>query len=219
MNNMQKMGGIAALIEAITFIVGFALLVTLLAPMVSGELSTVELVEFMMDNQMIIYTWNLVIYVAFGVFLIVLSLALYERLKAGSLMIMQTATSLGMIWSGLVIASGMVANIGTAAVVDLYATDPSQAGTVWLSISAVQNGLGGGNEIVGGLWVVLISWAGLRSKDLPTALNTLGLIVGGAGVATLVPPLTDLGAIFGLGLIVWFIWVGIILLRYHKNAS
>lgn len=216
-NNMQKMGGIAALIEAITFIIGFALLTTLLAPMATGELGATELVQFMMDNQTVIYTWNLVIYVAFGVFLIVLSLALYERLKEGSPTIMQTATALGLVWSGLVIASGMVANIGTSAVIDLYANDPTQAGTVWLSISAVQNGLGGGNEIVGGLWVVLISWAGLRSKDLPTALNTLGLIVGGAGVATLIPPLTELGAIFGLGLIAWFIWVGIILIRNRAS--
>jgi len=171
----------------------------------------------MMENQTIIYTWNLIIYVAFGVFLILLTLALHERLKGQTPMLMQTATSLGLIWAGLVIGSGMIANIGTATVIDLYATDPSQASTVWLAIEAVQNGLGGGNEIVGGLWVVLISWAGLRSKDLPTALNTLGLIIGGAGVATLIPPLTELGAIFGLGLIAWFIWVGIFLLRSQQQ--
>jgi len=217
MNNSQKLGGVAALLEAITFIIGFALLTTLLAPMASGELSGTELIAFLTDNQMIIYTWNLIIYVAFGVFLILLTIALHDRLKADSPMIMQTASSLGLIWAGLVIASGMVANIGTATVVGLYELDPTQASTVWQAIAAVQNGLGGGNEIVGGLWVILISWAGLRSKDLPTALNTLGLIVGGAGVATLVPPLTELGAIFGLGLIAWFIWVGIILLRSKQQ--
>lgn len=217
MYRMQKLGGVSALIEAVTFIIGFALLTTLLAPMASGELASNELITFMMENQTIIYTWNLIIYVAFGVFLIVLALALHERLKGQTPMLMQTATSLGLIWAGLVIGSGMIANIGTATVIELYATNPSQASTVWVAIEAVQNGLGGGNEIVGGLWVVLISWAGLRSKDLPTALNTLGLIIGGAGVATLIPPLTELGAIFGLGLIAWFIWVGIFLLRSQQQ--
>ena len=73
-------------------------------------------------------------------------------------------------------------------------------------------GLGGGNEIVGGLWVLLVSWIALRDV-LPKALNYLGMIVGVAGIVTLVPALTEVGAIFGLGIIVWYIWVGIVLLR------
>jgi len=43
MYRMQKLGGVSALIEAVTFIIGFALLTTLLAPMASGELASNEL--------------------------------------------------------------------------------------------------------------------------------------------------------------------------------
>jgi hypothetical protein len=35
MNSLQKMGGVAALVEAATFVVGFALLFTLLVPLVT----------------------------------------------------------------------------------------------------------------------------------------------------------------------------------------
>ena len=53
-------------------------------------------------------------YVFFGFFLIVLSLALYDRLKSGAPALMQVATAIGIIWAGSLIASGMVANAGLA---------------------------------------------------------------------------------------------------------
>jgi len=129
MNDLQKMRGVAALIEAATFVVGFALYATLLASADYGSLDVdpVQNVAFLADNQAIMYAWHLIIYVAFGVFLVVLVLALHERLKAGSPAMVQTATAFGLIWAGLVIASGMVANIGAGIVVDIYGDDPVHA--------------------------------------------------------------------------------------------
>lgn len=212
-NDLQKMGGVAALIEAAAFVVGFVLFATVLAPLADGDLDPDQTVAFLADNVAILYLWNLIIYVVFGIFLVVLTLALYERLKSGSPAIAQTAAAFGLIWAGLVIASGMVANIGAAVVVDLYNEAPAQAGSVWVAIDTVRNGLGGGNEIVGGLWVLLVSWAALREGGLSRALNYLGAVIGLAGLVTVVPALEAVGAIFGLGLIVWFAWVGVILLR------
>ncbi|MEL7432597.1 MAG: DUF4386 domain-containing protein [Chloroflexota bacterium] len=210
--SLQRMGGLAGIIAALTFLFGFALFLTTFAPLIADELSTVETVEFLRDNQTIFYVWNLVIYVLFGVMQAVLTLALAECLKSVTPGIAQITAALGLIWSGLVIASGMVANVGAAAVIDLYAVDPTQAGTVWATIDSVYKGMGGGNEIVGGLWVLLVSLAGLRGA-LPRALNLAGIVVGVAGIVTLVPMLTDVGAIFGLGIIAWYIWVGVVLVR------
>jgi len=214
MKTFQKMGGIAALIEAGTFVFGFVFLFTLLAPLAEGNLDSVENVTFLAKNQTIIYIWNLIIYVVFGLFLVVLALALFDRLKTDSPTLAQIATAYGLIWAGLVIAAGMVANIGTGVVVTLYDTNPAQAGSAWLAIDTVRNGLGGGNEIVGGVWVLLVSWAALQTRELPKALNFFGIIIGVAGLITIVPALGEIGgAIFGLGLIVWFVWVGIVMLR------
>ena len=85
--------------------------------------------------------------------------------------------------------------------------------SAWVAISAVQDGLGGGVEIVGGLWVLLISVSALRSNVFPKALNCIGIVVGIAGLLTIIPPLGDLGAVFGLGQILWFVWIGIHMLR------
>lgn len=211
-NSIQQIGGLSGIIAGLTFIFGFAMFVTVFEPLASGTLSPTETVEFLRDNQGLFYIWNLVIYVLFGLVQAGLSLALYDRLKDARPATAQIALTLGLIWSGLVIASGMVANVGASAVIEMYAADATQAGTVWAAIGSVANGLGGGNEIVGGLWLALVSWIGFRGA-LPKVLNGFGMIVGLAGVVTLVPMLSEVGAIFGLGIIVWYIWVGIVLLR------
>lgn len=158
--------------------------------------------------------------ISFKVFLVFLALALYEQLQAGSPAMAQTAAAFGIIWATLVIASGMVANIGTIVVVDLYGQDPALAAPVWLAIDTVRNGLGSENEILGGLWVLLVSWAGLRSGALPRALKYFGVLISVAGLLTVIPALGEIGGIiFGLGTIVWFVWLGIVMLSGKPRAA
>ena len=215
--DLQKLGGISALIAAALYITGFALFLTVLDP--SGYDGHVQRVAFLTENQVASYIANLLIYVLFGVVLVVLVLALHARLKSGSPAIMQTATVFGLIWSGLVIASGMIANIGNSTVVGLFSENQDQAVALWLAISTVQESLGGGNEIVGGLWILLLSWAALRAGKLPMVLNSLGVLVGLAGILTVVPAFDVLMDVFGLGQIVWFAWLGILMLRDNPSTT
>jgi hypothetical protein len=176
MKNSQKMGGIAALYEAAVYVLGMVFF--LLVVDYPGVVDPVQKVALLVDNQAIMYIMYLLLYVVFGIFLVVLALALYERLKAGSPAIMQIATAIGLIWACVVIASGYVFNIGIDTVVDLYGKDPAQAATVWLAIESVSQGLGGAKgEILGGLWTLLVSWAALRAGGLPRALNYLGVVI------------------------------------------
>ena len=215
MKNLQKLGGVAALYQAVAYIFGMVVFLAVLD--YSGAVDPAEKMKLLLDNQSILFVMNLIIYVIFGVFLVALVLALHERLKAKSPAIVQIATAFGLIWAGLMFASGMVANIGASAAVDLHATDPAQAGTVWMAIDTVVDGLGGGNEIVGALWVLLLSWVALKGGELPKGLNYLGLVIGAAGILSTIPALGEIGGmIFGLGQIVWFIWLGIVMLRSNQ---
>jgi hypothetical protein len=215
MKNLQKMGGIAALYAGVAFIVG--MLGFLLV--VGWPDDPVQQVAVLVNNQVSLHILYVIVYQIWAVFLVVLTLALYERLKADSPAVMQTATAIGIIWATVVIASGMIFNIGMDNVVDLYGEDPAQATTVWLVIESVSDAIGGGNEILGGLWVLLISWAALQSRGLPRALNYLGIVIGAAGILSALPGLGDVGLIFGLVQIVWFIWVGIVMLRGRPGAA
>ena len=218
MKNLQKWGGLAALYEAAAYI--FGMVFFLLIVDYSGVVDPIEKVALLADTQAMIATMNLIIYVIFGVALVVLTLAIHERLKNGAPALMQIATAFGLIWAGVVIASGMVFNIGMGVVVDLFSTDPTQAATIWLAINAVADGIGGGIEILGGLWVLLISLAALQTQTYAKVLNFLGLLVGAAGIITIVPALGELGGmIFGLGQIVWFVWLGIAMLNRRSNSD
>jgi hypothetical protein len=215
MKNLQKMGGIAALYAGVAFIVG--MLGFLLV--VGWPDDPVQQVAVLVNNQVSLHILYVIVYQIWAVFLVVLTLALYERLKADSPAVMQTATAIGIIWATVVIASGMIFNVGMDNVVDLYGEDPAQATTIWLVIESVSDAIGGGNEILGGLWVLLISWAALQSRGLPRALNYLGIVIGAAGILSALPGLGDVGLIFGLVQIVWFIWVGIVMLRGRPGAA
>lgn len=209
---LQKWGGVAALYEALAYIIGMVGFI--LGVNISEIADPLQKVTALIENQGLLTSLMLVVYVFFGVWLVVLSLALHERLDGKNSALARTASVFGLIWAVLVIASGMIYNVGIETVIAISAFDPSQAATVWLAIASVFNGLGGGVEVVGGIWVLLLSVAALRNGRLPRAFSIFGFIVGGAGVVTIVPALAEIGAnLFGLTQIIWFVWLGVVLLR------
>ncbi len=219
MKTLQKFGGFAALYMAVAHLTGIVIFLAILDyPSITDPAQKVAL---NVDKQTVIFSTNLLMYVFFGFFLIALSLALYDRLKSGAPAIMQVATAIGIIWACSLIASGMVANAGLATVASIYAKDPTQAALTWQGIEAVANGLGNANgEILGGPLTLLISLAALRAGGLPKGLIILGLLVGAVGILSIIPGLTEaMVGIFGLGQIIWFIWLGIILLRSNPGRA
>lgn len=218
MNNLQKMGGFAALYLAAAYLLGLVLFIVVLD--YPNMVDPAQRVALLADKQMIIFSTNLIMYVIFGIVLIVLTLALYERLNIGASAIMQVATVIGIIWAGSLIASGMVLDAGIAPVVALYGKDPAQAALTWQGFEVVASGLGNGNgEILGGLMTLLVSWAGLRTGELPKLLNYLGVVVGLVGVASTIPALNALGGIFGMSQMLWFVWLAMVMLRSSLESQ
>lgn len=211
MKYSQKIGGLAALYEAFAHIAG--MLYFLIVVDYLSATGPAQKLTLLVDNTLGMQVVTLLSYVVFGVWLVVLTLALHDRVQAGSPALMQTATAFGLIWAALLIGSGMVFNSGLAAVFALQASDSAQATTVWAAIDIVHNGLGGEVEILGGLWMLLASWAALRAGALPRALNFLGVFAGVAGILSIVPALGLLVAVYALGQIAWFIWLGVVMLR------
>lgn len=214
MNSAAKSGGIASLIQALCYICGFAMLATAMNPGDAEGWTQIQKLEFILEREALFQLWNIIIYVVFGIALVVLAVVLHRLLEGPSSLLMAIATPFGLIWAGLVIASGMVASVGLSEMAELFARNPAEATSSWFIIGTVQDGLGGGVEIIGGLWVLLVSVSSLRSRVLlPTPVNLVGLVVGIAGIVTIVPALSSLGTVFGLAQIIWFIAVGVVLLR------
>ena len=216
MKTLQKSGGFAALYMAIAHLIGIVTFIAVLDYI--NITDPAQKVALNVEKQTVIFSTNLLMYVFFGFALIVLSLALYDRLKSGAPALMQVAAAIGIIWAGSLIASGMAANAGLATVAALYAKDPTQAALTFQAIESITNGLGNANgEILGGPLTLLVSIAALRTGGLPKGLNILGLLVGAVGIITIIPTLNALVGVFGLGQIAWFVWLGIVLLRSNPN--
>lgn len=220
MKTLQKSGGIAALIGAATNLFAIVMFLTLGSKGLGSD-NPGQVVAFLADNQTIMRVWYVISYLVFGVSLIFLSLALYERLKAGSPALVQAVTTFGLIWSVLVIVMGTLSINNVSTVGKLYGENPAQAATVWLTLDSVENGLGnnGGETMVNALWFLLLSWVALRARELPRVLNYLGLVVGGAGILSVVLALPTLTAVYGLGLIIWLVWLGIVMLRRNPRET
>jgi hypothetical protein len=214
----RRWGGIAALVEAATYLIGFALLATALAPLAS-DLDADGFLALLDERYGLMILWHLIIYVVNGAFLAVLVLAIHAHLAVRAPVTARLATAFGLIWSGLVIASGMLIVNDLSVVADLAQHDPVEAATVWTTLQAIESGLGGAVELPGGLWVLLVSLAAIRTGTFLRALNVFGAVVGVAGILTLLPPLEALGAVFGLGMIIWFATVGIVLLREPTSRT
>jgi hypothetical protein len=208
----QKAGGWAALYLAAAYVVAMPYFLVFVKS--EGVVDPAEKVALLVANQGSMQAMYLITYVIFGIVLAVLALALYPRMKDGTPTLMQAATAVGLMWAVVLVASGLIFNAGMAAVVELHATSPAQAVAAWQAIEPVSDGLGGsGGELLGGLWVLLVSVAALRTGGLPKGLNWLGVAIGTAGVASVVPGLRESGYGFGLLQIVWFVWLGIVMLR------
>jgi hypothetical protein len=218
MKNLQRWGGITALLHSVAYLVGIGLYLTILTPILDADPE--QYVALLADYQSLMYVWIFIAYWVSGFCMVVVALALYDQLKAGSPAMMQVATVLGLIWAGLIIASGNLMLHDFGEVADLYIKDPAQAETVWMALKRVENGIISGNEVIGGIWALMVSWAALRTGGLNKALNYFGLVIGVAGIVSIVPALNEIGVmIFGLSMIVWFAWLGIIMLRSSSSAA
>lgn len=206
---IQKLGGAAAILNALIYITAFIFYGGILV-YPAANTSAVEELNFLSDNYLTLSILNLVSYVLFGTLLAVLVVAIHQRLKDFVPSFSKLTAAFGIIWVGLVIASGMIANAGLNSVIAME--DTEKALLVWSSVSIISEGLGGGNEIVGGIWVLLISIIALKGQLFSKPLNVLGLLVGIAGILTIYP-LEIFTEIFGISQIIWFLWIGIFMIR------
>jgi hypothetical protein len=219
---LSRIGGAAALVAAGTFGYGIIMFATTLADYTSADATPAESVDFLVDHQGSLLAWYIGIFIVFGAALVPMGLALRQRLVGAAPLLANAGMVFAAIWAALMYATGMISNIGIGAVADLAESDPDRAVTVWSTIDTVTNGLGGGNELVGGTWILLVSIAGLLTATLPRWLNIIGIVTAVAGLVTVVPDFEAIEMVFGLGSIVWFIGVGVALLRdrdSHQVAS
>jgi len=208
---LQKLGGFCSISLGVIYIIAFIAYGGILE-FPNTNATEIERLNFLSDNYLMLSTLNLISYVLFGILLAVLVVSIHQRIKDYLPNLSLLSSVFGIIWVGLVIASGMIANFGLNSVIEIGIKEPQKAISIWSSVGIVSEGLGGGNEIVGGIWVLLLSLTALKGHLFAKPLNYLGILIGVAGILTIYP-LDIFTEVFGIGQIVWFFWIGMFMIR------
>jgi hypothetical protein len=214
MKNLQKAGGICSLISSATYIFAMALILSILAPFADTNFSFQEYISFVTVNKTIIYIWHFSMYFINGICLTVLVVALYERLNNGSPYMAKIASVFGFIWAVFVFLSGLVNIFGSETVITLYAKNQNQAEILKQTLETISMSIDHSDKLLGCLWVGFVSIAALKNRILPKIANIFGIVMSIAGlIGIIIPSLLTVSYVFGVGIILWWLYIGIFMLR------
>ena len=181
--------------------------------------SVSDKIAYIESQQSLLSLANIFGYLVFGGFLLIAVQATHARLNVLSSHLLNAASAFGFIWVVFMFGSGMVALVGMNTMISLFTKGSTHADTLFYVYTTVVNGLGGGIELVGGIWVLLISIHGLKTAQLAKGLHLLGVVVGAVGALTLFQSVPELKDVFGLSQIVWFVWMGCSLLKKSAESK
>lgn len=201
---------------ALCYIIGFIFLFTSFRPLVENEFAKQELLAFYRENKMGLQIWYLIIYIVFGVLLVPLVLLIKKLFKRSPLN--SFSSIIGYIWAAFVIASGFIFSLGLEKIYHLQ-LESNSLYLLLINMLMVQDALGGGVELLGGIWVVCIGLLAMYNKTLNRIVSGFSIIVGGIGILTVFPFFYGLNGVFGVLQIAWFIWLGTILFTYKKDNN
>ncbi|MDP2714347.1 hypothetical protein [Rheinheimera sp.] len=206
-----RSGGYAAIGMALCYISMAVIFFGLLT--VPPGLDSLGRLQFYLQQQYLLVSIGYGIgYLLFGVLLAILLQALRQAMPQNQPVIAALAERFGNVWLVLMLASGMVALVGMNMTLRLLDTSTEQALALYNAGNLLTNALGGGIELVGGLWVLLFSIAGLQQQRFAKALHLLGLVVGSLGILTVLHTVPYLKDAFGITQLIWFSWLGVVLL-------
>jgi len=201
MTLFKKLAAISAVYGGLSYIGGIFVYLQLLK---YDSVSTAgEQLSIIGNNPVLVHITTLHIYVIFSFGIILLATYLYLKLKDQQQVLGLFSLVSGVIWSTLLIASGFI-TMGVTALL-MNGTPVSELAAAWQAIDIVSNALGGGNELIGGVFTGLVSLALYKAHYSSLATSLLGTVVFIGGIISALPYLADVGiGIFVISQILWF---------------
>lgn len=215
MRALMRSGGIAYFAMPFCYIGMFLIFGALLSIPHASDIS--DKVAYIASHRDMVSFAYFLGYILFGGLLLISVQATHAYLKKSSSHMLNFASAFGLIWVVLMMCSGMLALVGMNTMIKLLSQGNPNFETLFYIQTTVVNGLGGGIELVGGLWVLVLSVFALRTNQLSKGINYFGCLVGMLGIGTLCLSIPSLKEAFGLCQIVWFILMGVAMFRYKNE--
>lgn len=201
MTLFKKLAAISAAYGGLSYIGGIVVYLLLLK--YDSATSAAEQLDIISSNSVLVHITTLHIYVIFSFGIILLATYLYLRLKNQQPILSLLSLITGVIWATILIASGFISMAVTTLLMN--GTAVSDLTSSWQAIDIISNALGGGNELMGGIFTGLLSLAIYRARYSGVATSILGALVFIGGTISALPYLADIGiGIFVISQILWF---------------
>jgi hypothetical protein len=222
MKQLQKVGGVAALVLAATKGISAIFLVVALR----GGLSTSDVLYGSakgLASQEGHASMALVQALLFGfpyaLALIILALALYERWSSKAAQLAGTATILAVVAFGFYLSLAVTILVGMPGILQIYGQDHTQGLTAYFAFNVVTLGLRQTGAFALGCFLLVVSWIVLRTRDVPRPIAYLAMVAGAGFILRgFVAPLT-VGLVGDGALVVWAVWLGILMLRSRSMVA
>jgi hypothetical protein len=213
--NGKLIGALSGFYLALSYLVGIIIfLVVLKYPEITNAVDKVTVLK---NYKFITCFTNILMYILFGPVFVVFVLLLKNKFSEYKSVLLDFSAIIGYIWAGCLVASGMVANAGIEPVLSIYNNDVEKASDLWQIIDTISMGFGNGNgEILGGIFTLSFSIFALKNELQNKIVNIFGIIIGFIGIISLIPMLNDLGGVFGITQMIWFVCISISFLTKDK---
>ncbi|AEF03204.1 hypothetical protein [Alteromonas naphthalenivorans] len=215
MRKKQLYGVFASFICATSFVLGLCLIFIIAPDFNNGP---DQRLRTLTNFSGLMQVWYFLVYVVFGISVLVLSVSLLENQTREHSVLQQITMLMSYLWSCYIFASGFIAILSIEFLFNENFTLATAVVDLWRDIYAIQMGLGEGFEWVGAIWVLMINTCLLKEKRLSKKLVMFGYFISFFGFLTLIPSLQEMGAVFGLLQIFWFLFVGFMLQHERRHS-
>ncbi len=201
MTHFKKIATISAVYGGFSYIAGMFVYLQLLQH--DSTTSASDKLHIISSNPVLVHITTLHIYVIFSFGIILLATYLYMKLKNSQPILSLLSLITGLIWATILIASGFISM--TVTTLFMNGIVASELASAWQAIDIISNALGGGNELIGGVFTGLLSLTMYKARFSGVITSILGVLVFIGGTISALPYLTDIGiGIFVISQILWF---------------
>lgn len=186
---------------ALFYCVGFFLLFTRFKSLTDPIMSNNDLVKYVLENKFEFQIWYLVIYILFGMVLLLLVQLLDDISMSNTWS--KLARVFGRIWAGFVLASGCIFIFGIEKISALNIPFENKI-TIFNTLTIIQDSIGGGIELIGGFWVLSLGVLGIKQHFFKRFFGIFSIFLGCIGMITVFPTFMTFTGVFGVLQIAWF---------------
>jgi hypothetical protein len=211
LKQLKTLAGAAFICMALCYITLFIIYGAVLST--PADVSTAEKIAYLIENKALFnftYVLGYVVFACLLCFCVYVLGSLYQNVSKST---MTMASLFGYFWVVVLLCTGMIGISSNELLVNFSVANPDAAEVIYYARILMTESLGGGIEFIGGVWLLLLGVISWRHNLLSKSLTAFTLVKGAIGVATLFSAESLLRELFGITGIIWFIWMGIALIK------